>query len=318
MKKLICIFVCIMTLFGCSSKSNDKSNGQEDIIADETQENKDLAGTSLDNSNSDILDTANNEIIMDGADFTDAGSSDIINNYVDGELISGDFSKRGNVVTIDGKQYKILGVNGTQAEIMLMDFYKYITPDYRRYPVEATFKLNDGSSIIIPNAYDGSELDLAMSEFYDELPEVIQNSIVEQNIRQSLYDAIYDAENPDADFSGEAKQSGIKYYLTKKSKINVGTRKVYALDVDDVIDYLGSHPDGDEVRDMFFVNISRSISSAVLLRTASIKENFYGFKADCYQGYVVSTNDRGEVRPTFVLDLSLIDYDNVNKNLNVA
>ena len=44
MKKLICIFVCIMTLFGCSSKSNDKSNGQEDIIADETQENKDLAG----------------------------------------------------------------------------------------------------------------------------------------------------------------------------------------------------------------------------------------------------------------------------------
>lgn len=222
------------------------------------------------------------------------GSSTIDMSNVSTTLASGDFSTKGNLVMVNGASYRVLESNGTQAKLLAMNPYK-----------STTFGSN--------NTYPGSTLDTEMANYYNTLPTDVQNAIVEQNISQSAY-KYSDGTNASADFSAwhldeftNATTSGDNYYLTKTAEVNVGARKVFALDVDDVINYLGTDSTAKDVNELFF-DVRNNVSRIVWLRSAISDSNSLAF---CTSGYYGGLTSSGffighEIRPAFVLDLSLL------------
>lgn len=207
--------------------------------------------------------------------------------------VIGDFSRKGNLVTINDTQYRVLDVNGTQVKVMSM---------------ESTGSSAFNSS---SNTYTNSTLDTYLNEtFYNSLPEAIRNAIVEQNISQSKCDYSYEANN--FAFSSwykggfiDSDTSGHNYVLVQTDAIIIGIRKVYALDVKDIILYLGSNSTPQDVNEMFF-NLRKYSSHSIWLR--SNVSNNRSMLIDGYYGLVNCLDYRSifEVRPAFVLDLSLL------------
>lgn len=211
-----------------------------------------------------------------------SGSGDSSMSNVNTTFVSGDFSTKGNLVTINGTQYRVLSVNGTQVKVMSMDsvgdsaFSSNVTTSF------GSFK---------GQKYAGSTLDTEMTNFYNSLPEAIKTAIVPQTIKQSMYS-----------FSDPMRLDN------KKAEIEVGQRYVYALDVDDVIEYLGNDYSSDSsyvVNEMFFDTTS-IVYRSVWLRSAYSDNNNFVF---CASGGYRNLTSSGvflssEVRPTFVLDLS--------------
>ena len=233
------------------------------------------------------------------------GSSTIDMSNVSTTLASGDFSTKGNLVTVNGKSYRVLESNGTQAKLLAMDSYK--SSKFNSSSVTTSFGGTAGLK------YAGSVLDNEMTNFYNSLPTELQNAIVEQNISQSMYKWT-SGTNASADFSAwyknpftDATTSGNNYYLTRTVEVNVGTRKVFALDVDDVISYLGSNSTAKDVNELFF-DVRNNVSRNVWLRSASSGNNYRAFYAYGYYGYLSDYyySNSSEVRPAFILDLSLL------------
>lgn len=224
-----------------------------------------------------------------------SGGSDALDmSNVSTTFATGDFSAKGSLVTINGASYRVLESSGTQAKLLAMNPYK-----------STTFGSN--------NTYIGSTLDTEMTSYYNTLPTDIQNAIVEQNISQSVY-KYSDGTNASADFSAwhldeftNATTSGDNYYLTKTAEVNVGARKVFALDVDDVINYLGSDSTAKDVNELFF-DVRNNVSRIVWLRSAISDSNSLAFCASGYYGGLTSSGFfiGHEIRPAFVLDLSLL------------
>lgn len=237
-----------------------------------------------------------------------SSSVDMTNiNVVDGTtvLASGDFSTKGNLVTVNGKSYKVLESNGTQAKLLAMDSYKL--SQFNPSNVTASFSGTTGQQ------YSGSLVDTEMTNFYNSLPAELQNAIVEQNISQSMYKWKSDT-NASADFSAwymnpftSATTSGYNYYLTRTAEVNVGARKVFALDVDDVIRYLGSNSTAKDVNKLFF-GVRKDVDRFVWLRSAGSGDYSSAFYVNGSSGNLshFSYTNRFEVRPAFVLDLSLL------------
>lgn len=214
-----------------------------------------------------------------------SGSDDSSMSNVSNTFVSGDFSSKGNLVTINGTQYRVLAVNGTQAKVMSMNsvgssaFSSNVTTSFGSYTSQK---------------YADSNLDQAMINYYNSLPEAIKTAIVPQTIKQSMYS-----------FSNPMRLAN------KVAEIEVGQRYVYALDLDDVIEYLGNDYSSDSpdiVNEMFF-NTTSLVEGSIWLRSV-VSNPDYNSRAFCVSGY------RGildssiyflsfEVRPAFVLDLSL-------------
>lgn len=153
-----------------------------------------------------------------------------------------------------------------------------------------------------------------MNDFYEGLPEELQNAIVEQNISQSMY-KLSEGTNANADFSAwsanpltDATTSGANYYLTKIGEVNVGARKVFTLDIDDVISYLGTNSTAKDVNELFFGAID-NVERYVWLRSAYLGE--WSYEVFCVDGYYAYLGSdlcfsSLEIRPAFVIDLSLL------------
>lgn len=225
-------------------------------------------------------------------------------------LAAGDFSAKGNLVTINDTQYRVLEINGTQAKIMSMD--DLISSKFNSSSVTTDFNGTNGQK------YADSTLDVAMNTYYNSLPLAIQNAIVEQNINQSMYS--WTITNPgNANFSAfyssyftESTASGTNYYLTRITGINVGNRKVYALDIDDVIAYLGPNSTPQDVNEMFWGQRSAMPSGAIVWLRSAISDSDYGNNAFSVYGingfidYRYKCTSSCKVRPAFVIDLALL------------
>ena len=189
----------------------------------------------------------------------------------------------------------------------VMSMANGVSSEFNSSSVTASFGGTNGQK------YAGSILDNAMTNYYNSLPSAIQNAIVEQNINQSMYKR-GSGTNANASFSSwyrdsftDTTISGKNYYLTRIAEVNVGTRKVFALDVDDVINYLGSNSTAKDVNEMFFEK-RNSVSRYVWLRSAYSGSSSYAFYVRGRSGYLdyYSYDNSFEVRPAFVLDLSLL------------
>lgn len=115
-------------------------------------------------------------------------------NIVKGEnvLARGNFSTKGNVVTINNEQFKVLAVDGTMAKVMSLK--NYFRVKYNDALETTTFGSNTGLK------YADSKIDQALDSYYNVLPVEIQNAIIAQNIKQSMY-SVNDGTSESADFS---------------------------------------------------------------------------------------------------------------------
>lgn len=93
--------------------------------------------------------------------------------------VVGDFSRKGNLVTINNTQYRVLEVNGPRVKVMSMISIGSST--FNSLSVTTSFGSKTGQK------YASSNLDNAMISYYNSLPSAIQDAIVEQNINQSMY-----------------------------------------------------------------------------------------------------------------------------------
>ena len=226
------------------------------------------------------------------------GSSTIDMSNVSTTLASGDFSTKGNLVSINGTQYRILAVNGTQAKVMSMASVGDSV--FNNSSVTTSFGGTNGQK------YAGSNLDSKMTEFYNLLPSTIQDAIIEQNINQTMYS--FTRSVPAGSTATSVASNNDDYIIEKKGEINVGSRKVYALDVDDVLEYLGLSFTWKQLNKMVF-DTESTVNRNVWLRSAYSDYSSSAFFV--YGDYGNLSKDiycysSIEVRPAFVLDLSLL------------
>lgn len=181
--------------------------------------------------------------------------------------------------------FRVLSVDGTNVKLLAMDSYK-----------SAYFGSN--------NIYSGSILDTEMTKYYDTLPANVQNAIVAQDINQLTYSK--SSSSSESNVLHIADLYSDDYYYTNTKTVNVGNRSVFALGIQDIIDYLGSDITGAQLNEMFF-NSSTSVSR-VWLRSANAAGTGtnYTWYVRGLDGFVAGddvSSIQPEVRPAFVINL---------------
>ena len=106
----------------------------------------------------------------------------------------------------------------------------------------------------------------------------------------------------------KTEDTSIAYYLTKVSEVSVGERYVYALDVEDVRDYLGKDDLSGENTNTMFYNTTESISLPSWLRSASSNYNDQAIHTNDHGFHYDYCSEKWRVRPAFVINLSQVEF----------
>lgn len=214
------------------------------------------------------------------------------------------FPKKGDLINIDGKEYRVLKITDTVAEVLCM------------YSPNTSIKFDTNSSY--NNTYEGKNIDTyCNSTFYDGLSAAIQSAIVDKTFTQDSWQ-LYGGSSAIANYNG--KYSSHKYVLslmneTYRSSI---TRHCYCLSVQDVIDYLevttSMTTDTTTLTDtniwQMFWNQSTSISQYIWLRSALASDSDYAFNVFGNSGNLDNyrVDNSRVVRPAFQIDLDKINW----------
>ena len=226
---------------------------------------------------------------------------------------------KGSFVNLDldgsgNKQYRVIKCNGNVAQVMAM--YDTLTSAYNSTSTNTTM----GSLTV--QKYEGSTIDTYLNTtWYNTLTSATKAAIVPENV---VCDAWYSGNSGDPDYTGTYGTAvpGTNNYTISKyagGTLNIGNRNVFALGVQDVIDYLNDS--------------SVQVDTTAILRNVNIWKMFwndevshsgkYLWLRSSYAGgsdYAWGVNgDRGRldldrvdnsyvVRPALNLDMSKIQY----------
>lgn len=214
---------------------------------------------------------------------------------------------KGDLITIEGNQYRVLKVNDNVAEVLAM--YNASTSQVFN-ATSKTVTFSGGGNY---QRYNGSDLDNYLTTtYYDTLSQNVKNAIVAKSIEQDAYQ-----------FGSSAPSSGNYYHLAQGAfsqyiyNLNygvatIGSRKIYALSVSDVIDYLelssGDTFSGYDLRQLFW-NSTAGSTDVIWLRTAFGGADIRVIVVDG-NWYIQNEKNTATkcVRPAFQIDLSKIAY----------
>ena len=132
------------------------------------------------------------------------------------------------------KQYRVIKCNGNVAQVMAM--YDTLTSKWNAYTSRTTTM-----GTLTVAKYDGSDIDIYLNTtWYNTLTSTAKAAIVPENV---VCDAWYWDNTGDPDYTGTYGSSvpGTYNYTISKyagGTLNIGNRNVFALGVQDVIDYL--------------------------------------------------------------------------------
>lgn len=212
---------------------------------------------------------------------------------------------KGDLITIEDKQYRVLKINNSVAEVLAM--YNAATSQ-------------DFDASKYKNVYVNSPLDVYLSQtFYNSLSTTMQNAIVAKTFQQDSWLKGGDS-SAIAEYNG-TYQTTNNYTLSLISTTFGASisRKCYVLSCQDVIDYLevttsmGSADTtltSENVCRMFWNQTSSPESIYPWLRSASSENDSTAFYVYGYAGYLVSNRVETDhsVRPAFQIDLSKIAW----------
>lgn len=208
---------------------------------------------------------------------------------------------KGDIITLDSKQYRVLKTEGTVAEVLAMY-------DANTIPIF-------GSN----NTYANSDLDTyCNSTFYSGLSATMQAAIVDKTFTQDSWSR--DSSVP-ASSHYTGKYGSTAYYLTLVNAIfgDSITRHCYALSVQDVLDYLNTTTSmnisdttctAENVWKMFWNQSTSPGSTYPWLRSASSSFSTNAFFVYGDYGSLTSgsADSARAVRPAFQIDLSKISW----------
>ena len=212
---------------------------------------------------------------------------------------------KGDLITIESKQYRVLKVNGSVAEVLAM----YNSATSQKFDTS-------GNS----NVYANSSLDVYLSQtFYNSLSTTMQNALVAKTFQQ---DSWYYGNNSSAIAKYNGTYQTTNTYTLSLMSTTFGasiSRKCYVLSCQDVIDYLevttsmGSADTtltSENVWKMFWNQTTAPGAIYPWLRSALSGSSNYAFSV--YGRFGNLYNDRvsytHEVRPAFQIDLSKIAW----------
>ena len=220
---------------------------------------------------------------------------------------------KGKIITIEGKQYRVIKVASNVVEVVAM------------YDASTSQRFNDTSKTVTFSSdrpgqqYQGSDLDTYLNEtFFATLSATMQSAIVPKAINQDMWDSRSSAPSRGI-YYHLTYSSGNYYYQDNSSGVaygtaEVGSRNVYALSIRDVLDYLGVPENGDfadtDIWQMFWNDSGSHSGQYPWLRSA--------FAYDTGRVFFVSGSDGNfnlsnynysyRARPAFQIDLSKVEW----------
>ncbi len=209
---------------------------------------------------------------------------------------------KGDLIMLDGKQYRVLKINDTVAEVLAM------------YDASDKFEFNASGD----NTYAESTIDTyCHSTFYSGLPEIMKSAIVDKTFTQDSWKLT-------SQVPAEAHYTAlgvVTYYLTFVNATygESITRHCYCLSVQDVIDYL----ECDTSMDSFNTTLTpKNMLQMLWNRTTTSGQNYKMWLRSAGAAITsVLANDRasgnivnayvassGVAHPAFQIDLSKVDW----------
>lgn len=215
---------------------------------------------------------------------------------------------KGDLIMLDGKQYRVLKMNDSVAEVLAM----YDATDSQAFDAS-------GKS----NVYANSSLDVYLSQtFYNSLSTSMQNAIVEKTFQQDSWRG-NGGDHAIANYIGTVR-SGAQYQLSLYSITYSEpiSRKCYAMSYQDIIDYLevttsmnsaNTTLTSENILKMFLNQTEPLRPGRLDSRWArSADPNFHntGRRIDLSTGNFggAEVNVLYPIRPEFQIDLSKIDW----------
>ena len=226
-----------------------------------------------------------------------------------GQILSMDLDGKG------AKEYKVLSMNGDVAKVMAM--YDTLKSTYNSTSTTTTM----GSLTV--QKYEGSILDTYLNTtWYNTLTSATKAAIVPENV---VCDTWYFGSTGDPDYTGTYGSSvpGTNNYTISKyagGTLNIGNRNVFALGVQDVIDYLNdSSVQVDTSAILRNVNIWKMFWNMETkptkptypwLRSSGTVSSSFAWYVNGYNGFLTSNNVSGSnvVRPALNLNLNQVEF----------
>lgn len=199
---------------------------------------------------------------------------------------------KGQLITMNlgngSKQYRVLKMNGTVAEVLAM--YEYST--------DQIFNANNTS-------YLNSDLDYALNvNFYGTLPVNARKAIVHKTVVQYGYTFSNNALT--------ATHASYADYSTKTAVSTLSDRRVYALDIEDIEEYFGGVFSKSDLWTLFWNTPSApSVLTYPWLRSAvtGTSDNWYVSGSSGFTYNYVHNGSGDAARPAFQIDLTKIDWE---------
>ena len=216
---------------------------------------------------------------------------------------------KGDLITIESKQYRVLKTNGSVAEVLAM------------YNAGTSQKFDTNSSY--DNTYAGKNIDTYCNNtFYSGLSAAMKTAIVDKTFTQDSWSLTFDTSGG----TGTAIYQGTTY---TSSQYHVGlvnaaydtsiSRKCYVLSVQDIIDYLEVTTAMDaasttltsaNIWKMFWNQTTSPNSVSLWLRSAKSDNSRTAFyiTQDIGRLSAISVSSPYAVHPAFQIDLSKIEW----------
>ncbi len=229
---------------------------------------------------------------------------------------------KGDLVALDGPeaQFRVLKTNGTQAEVLAME--DGIKMAFNTESKSTQMYLPDGTPVSVQQ-YKDSDLDKYLNGntegcYYYGLSENIKNAIIPQDIDQCAYmwkseESPYEKIYPY--WTGYFMKSGqpYKYYMERPGlSENVGERNVYALDLADIMEYLGDENLAPDNLNQMFFNTMETDKTCWLRSTAYSMNPLYTYYVYGHDGVIdLQHHNLSEIRArgAFTIDLSKCAWD---------
>lgn len=212
---------------------------------------------------------------------------------------------KGDIITLDSKQYRVLKVNGTVTEVLCM------------YDANSSIKFDTNSPY--NNTYEGKNIDTYCNNtFYSGLSSAMKSAIVDKTFTQDSW-AWSDSVPTESHYTG--KRGSSTYYLTLANAAfgTSITRHCYCLSVQDVLDYFEATTSmgisdttltDTNIWKLFWDATTSQKGKYIWLRSADSSSSFNEFRVNGNNGYLDrnSPSNSYVARPAFQIDLSKISW----------